>query len=198
MCVKKDLHNDTKRHKACPVLGCKSVTNWQVSFVKKTCFAKHLNPSTTVSRTCSNYSPALISKIIASVHNTAMAGHLGTHRSIEKIQERLYWPGFKEDFKKDIRCCYRCQKEDGLPMTHRHSLVDWRVSYFFHHIFLEFIGPLPISNNCQYLLLIGELGIKWYELIPLAHQRAGTTANALLSHRIFRFGCPHSIRTVLG
>ena len=142
--------------------------------------------------------PALVSEIITSLHNSATAGHLGTYKTIEKIRQRYYWPGFKEDVKKHIRCCDRCQKRAAPPRTHRHSLTDWPVSYPFHHIGLDFLGPLPISNNCQYVLLIGDHFTKWYEAIPLPDQRAETTADALLKHWICRFGCPHSIHTDQG
>ena len=142
--------------------------------------------------------PALVSEIITSLRNSATAGHLGTYKTIEKIRQQYYWPGSKEDVKKHIRCCDRCQKRARPPRTHRHSLTDWPVSYPFHHIGLNFLGPVPLSNNCQYVLLIGDHFTKWYEAIPLPDQLAETTADALLNHWICRFGCPHSIHTDQG
>ena len=99
---------------------------------------------------------ASVSEIITTSHNSATAGYLGTYKTIQKIRQRYYWPGFKEDVKKHIPCCDRCQKQAGPAGTHRYSLIDWRVSYRFHHILLDLLGPLPISNNCQYVLLIGD------------------------------------------
>ena len=96
--------------------------------------------------------PAVVTELITSLHNSATAGRLGTYRTIKKIRQRYYWPRFKEDVKKHIRCCDRCQKRAGPPRTHRHFLTDWLVSYPFHHIGLDFLGPLPISENCQYVL----------------------------------------------
>ena len=142
--------------------------------------------------------PAVVTELITSLHNSATAGRLGTYRTIKKIRQRYYWPRFKEDVKKHIRCCDRCQKRAGPPRTHRHFLTDWLVSYPFHHIGLDFLGPLPISENCQYVLLIGNHSTKWYEAIPLPDQRAETTADALLNHWICRFGCPHCIHTDQG
>ena len=68
--------------------------------------------------------PALVPEFITSLHNSATAGHLGTYKTIQKIRQRYYWPGFKEDVKKHIRCCDRCQKRAGPPGTHRLSLTD--------------------------------------------------------------------------
>ena len=141
---------------------------------------------------------SLVPEIFTSLHNSATAGNLGTYKTIEKIRQRYYWPEFKEDVKKHIRCCDCCQKRAGPQRRHRHSLTDLLVSYPFHHIGLNFLGPLRISNNCQYVLLIGDHFTKRYAAIPRPDQRAETAADVLLNHWICRFGCPHSIHTDQG
>ena len=88
-----------------------------------------------------------------------------------------------------------CQRRSGPPKMHHHSLVDWKVRYPFHHLELDFLAPLPSSNGCQFILLISNFFIKWYEAIPLPDPQAKTTAKALLEHWICRFGCPCSIHT---
>ena len=60
------------------------------------------------------------------------------------------------------------------------------------------MGPLPLSNGNQHILLIGDHFTKWYEAVPLPDQTASTTANALLQHWICRFGCPYSIHSDQG
>ena len=57
------------------------------------------------------------------------------------------------------------------------------------------MGPLPLSNGNQHILLIGGHFSKWYEAIPFPDQTAPTTATALLVNWICRFGCPHSIHS---
>ena len=60
------------------------------------------------------------------------------------------------------------------------------------------MGPLPTSNGCRYILLIGDHFTKWYETIPLPDQTAATTSDVLLEPLICRFGCPYSIHTDRG
>ena len=141
---------------------------------------------------------SMVPEILTALHSSKTAGHLGTHKVIEKVRQRFYWPGFKEDVKQFIQCCDVCQKKSGPPKTHRHSLVDWKISYPFHHIGLDFLGPLPLSNGNRFILVIGDHFTKWYEAIPLPDQQASTTADALLEHWICRFGCPNSIHTDQG
>ena len=57
------------------------------------------------------------------------------------------------------------------------------------------MGPLPNSNECRYILLIGDHFINWCEAIPLSDQTADTTSDALLERWICRFGCAYSIHT---
>ena len=142
--------------------------------------------------------PALVQDVIGSLHSSSTAGHLGTYKTIEKIRQRFYWPGFKEDVRLFINRCEKCQKRSNPPKTHRHSLVEWSPSYPFHHIGIDFMGPLPLSKGNKHILLIGDHFTKWYEAIPLPDQTALTTANALLEHWICRFGCPHSIHSDQG
>ena len=60
------------------------------------------------------------------------------------------------------------------------------------------MGPLPTSTGCRYILLIGDHFTKWYEAIPLPHQTAATTSDALLELWICRSGCLYSIHTDRG
>ena len=78
----------------------------------------------------------------------------------------------------------QCQKRANPAKTHRHSLVEWKPSYPFHHIGIDFMGPLPLSNGNQHIFLIGDLFSKWYKAIPLPDQTASTTATALLENWI--------------
>ena len=71
--------------------------------------------------------------------------------------------------------------------------MEWQASYPFHHIGIDFMGPLPLSNGNKHIPVIGDHFTKWYEAKPLPDQTADTTANALADHWISRFGCTHSL-----
>ena len=141
---------------------------------------------------------SLVPQVLNSIHSSTTGGHLGIFKTVEKVRERFYWPGFQEDVKLFIKRCEQCQKRANPPKTHRHSLVEWTPSYPFPHIGIDFIGPLPLSNGNQHILLIGDHFSKWYEAIRLPDQTAYTTATALLENWICRFGCPHSIHSDQG
>ena len=142
--------------------------------------------------------PSLVTEVITSLHNSVPAAHLGAYITLEKICQRYYWPSFKTDVKQHILRGHKCQKRSGPAQKHRHSLVVWKMSYPFHHIGLDFLGPLPTSNGCRYILLIGDQFSKWYEAIPFRDQTAAITSDALPERWVCRFGCPYSIHTDRG
>ena len=137
--------------------------------------------------------PSMTQKNLSACHSSPTAGHLGVAKTSEKIKQRVHWPGMQEDTKLFVSRCPECQKRSGPPKKYHHSLIEWQASYPFHHIGIDFMGPLPMSNGNKHILVIGDHFTKWYEAIPLPDQTAVTTANALVDHWISRFGCPHSL-----
>ena len=43
--------------------------------------------------------PLLVTEIITSLQNSGIAGHFSAYKTLEKILQRYYWPGFKTDVK---------------------------------------------------------------------------------------------------
>ena len=140
----------------------------------------------------------MVHELLSSIHSSPTGGHLGVFKTTENVRQRFYWPNFKDDNKTFISSCEQYQKRVNPPKTHKHSLSEWPPSYPFHHIGIDFLGTLPLSNGNQHILLIGDHFTKWYETVPLPDQTASTTANALLQHWICRFGCPYSIHSDQG
>ena len=140
----------------------------------------------------------MVHELLSSIHSSPTGGHLGVFKTAEKIRQRFYWPNFKDNNKAFISSCEQCQKRVNPPKTHKHSPSEWPPSYSFHHIGIEFLGPLPLSNGNQHILSIGDHFTKWYEAVPLPDRTASTTASALLQHWICRFGCQYSIHSDQG
>ena len=140
----------------------------------------------------------MVHELLSSIHSSPTGGHLGVLKTTDKVRQRFYWLNFKDDIKTFINSCEQCQKRGNPPKSHKHSLSEWPPSYPFHHIGIDFMGPLPLSNGIQQILLNGDPFTKWYEAVPLPNQTASTTANALLQHWICCFGSPYSIHSHQG
>jgi len=48
--------------------------------------------------------------ILKENHDSVDMGHPGQHRMLELLKRTYWWPGLKEDIKKYIQGCFRCQQ----------------------------------------------------------------------------------------
>ena len=63
--------------------------------------------------------PPLVTEVVTSLDNSVTARHLGDYKTLEKIRQRYYWPGFKTDVKHHILRSDKCQKRSGPPQKHQ-------------------------------------------------------------------------------
>ena len=86
-------------------------------------------------------------EILSASHSSPTAGHSGVAKTSEKIKQRFYWPGLQEDTNLFVTRCPECQKHLGPPKKYHHASVEWQASYPFHHIGIDFMGPLPCQTE---------------------------------------------------
>ena len=122
--------------------------------------------------------PSMTHELLSACNSSSTAGHLGVAETSVIKKQRFYWPGLQEDTRLFSSRCPECQKRSRPPMKYHHSLVEWQATCPFHHIGIDFIGPLPLSNRNRHILFIGDHFKNWPEAKPLPDQTTVTTANA--------------------
>ena len=135
--------------------------------------------------------------VLTHIHN--QAGHLGVTKTIAKIKERYYWPGYQEDAKKWIQECDECQRRN--PPTHnpRAPLGTLVANRPFEKVTWDIMGPLPTSSRGNaYILIVTDVFTKWVEAFPLRNTIATTLARVLVDEVICRYGVPDSIHSDQG
>ena len=65
----------------------------------------------------------------------------------------------------------------------------------FDHVHVDLVGPLPLSQDCRYLLTCFDRFTQWPEAIPHPDNTTKPAAHAFLSGWISRFGIPSVITT---
>ncbi|CAC5386928.1 unnamed protein product [Mytilus coruscus] len=50
------------------------------------------------------------------------AGHLGTHKTLEKIRQSYYWPGLQSDVRAYVAGCNKCNRRKRLMKRKRASM----------------------------------------------------------------------------
>ena len=126
-------------------------------------------------------------------HSIPMAGHLGTQKTLDRIQRSFYWPGMYSEVRNACMSCAECQKA-GRKTQGRAPLMPLPVmSEPFERVAIDIVGPLPrTKSGNKYLLTPIDYGTRYPEAVPLRSTDAATVAAALLS--IFtRMGVPREI-----
>ena len=76
-------------------------------------------------------------------HSIPMAGHLGTQKTLDRIQRSFYWPGMNSEVRNACMSCAECQKA-GRKTQGRAPLMPLPVmSEPFERVAIDIAGPLP-------------------------------------------------------
>jgi len=127
--------------------------------------------------------------VLTQLHN--QAGHLGIHKTLEKVKERFYWPGYEADVENWVRSCQSCQKRNPPQPAPQAPMGTIQAHHPFEKISWDIMGPLPTSSKGhKYIVLITDLFSKWVEAFPLRVTDSETLARVLVDEIVCRYGVP--------
>lgn len=132
---------------------------------------------------------ALVPEVLQQVHEKS--GHLGIEKTLARVTERYWWPGYTMDGMDWVRCCETCARRKGPAINPRAPLISVPIGAPLEMLAMDALGPLPLSNKGnKYMLVVSDYYTKWPEVFPLVDQKAVTVAEVLYSEVITRFGVP--------
>ena len=104
-------------------------------------------------------------EILKENHNLADVGHSGQHRILELIKRTYWWPGLKEDVKKYIQGCFKCQQNKVQYQRKAEELHPLEIPKgSWQEISINIIGPLPKSNGMDAIVIIVDRFTKMIRL----------------------------------
>ena len=127
-----------------------------------------------------------------------MAGHLGKHKTAQRILLRFYWPTVYRDVNEFCRSCTICQKYSKQKPVKAPLIPLPIVTEPFKRVAMDIIGPLPrMKSGNRYVLVLCDYGTRYPEAIPVKAIDVEHIADQLLT--IFtRVGVPDEILTDQG
>ena len=127
------------------------------------------------------------------------AGHLGMHKTLEKVKERFYWPDYERDIATWIQECQECQKRNQPQPAQQAPLETLTSNYPFKMLSWDIMGPLPVtSNGNKYILVVTDIFSKWVEAFAIQSTDTETLATLLVNEIICRYGTPSYLHSDQG
>jgi len=138
--------------------------------------------------------------LIAKYHEPPQAGHGGTAKTTELISRRYYWPKIREDIKRFIKNCDRCQRTKvvrhapyGLLLSNAAPNRTW------NSIAMDFITDLPKSVGYHTILVVIDRLTTMSHFIPGSKDLdARQFANLFMKEIVRLHRLPHDIITDRG
>jgi len=130
--------------------------------------------------------------VLYMMHDHPISAHFGVKATYEKIKERYYWKGIKEDVKVYVKSCNKCQKRN--KPKGKNELHSIEAKEPFYMVGIDFVGPLPITEKGnKYIIVAMDYFTKWPEAKAVKEATAKEVSTFILEEIICRHGCPKRI-----
>ena len=134
-------------------------------------------------------------QIMEVLHDSLVGGHKGINQTYQKIRERYYWPGMRNDVLDYVRRCPSCQEKKIERIKTREPMIitDTPIEAF-DKVSIDTVGKLRLTSrgNCHLLTIQCNL-TKYLIAIPFPNIKALIIADNLAKYLICKFGAPRAI-----
>jgi len=104
-------------------------------------------------------------EILKEHHDPVDIGHPGQHRMLELLRRTYWWPGLKEDIKRYVQDCFKCQQNKFQHQRKAGELHPLEIPQgLWQEISIDIIGPLPKSNRIDVIVVIVDRFMKMIRL----------------------------------
>ena len=94
-------------------------------------------------------------EILKEYHDPMDVGHPGQHRMLELLKRTYWWPGLKEDIKRYVQGCFKCQQNKVQHQKKAGELHPLEIPQGpWQEISIDIIGLLPKSNGMDAIVVI--------------------------------------------
>ncbi|XP_026417003.1 uncharacterized protein LOC113312466 [Papaver somniferum] len=134
-------------------------------------------------------------KILDSIHSSAVGRHSGMQATYIRAKSYFYWPAMKKDILLFVSTCDVCQRHKGEHTFPAGLLQPLPIpDHAWQHISMDFIEGLPMSERKSIILFVVDRLTKYIHFIGLHHPyTAASVAREFLSNVFKLHGLPASI-----
>jgi hypothetical protein len=122
-------------------------------------------------------------KILEHCHSSPYGGHYRAFRTNAKVrQSGFYWPTMYDNAKSFVRRCSQCQRHRNINTRDAMPLILNLQIDIFDVWGIDFMGPFPNSEGCEYILVVVNYVSKWVEALP--YQAADAKHSKKMFHEV--------------
>ena len=124
---------------------------------------------------------------------------MGEEKTLNRLRERFYWPGHREDVHKWCQQCPQCAQRKTPAPKNKVKLTCIHPGYPLQLVAMDILGPLPESSHKNsYVLVVSDYFTRWTEAYALPNQESATVAHKLVDEFFFRFSLPEQLHSNQG
>ena len=140
-----------------------------------------------------------IEEVLHNFHYNPLGGHQGVYRTLKRIKNYYRFPKMMTTIRNFISKCAQCQKNKVGKLNKCPLKITTTAKVPFEKLFLDVVGPLPITENENKFILTLQDDLTKFSLgVCLPNQETSTIARAFVDHCICLFGSPQSVVTDMG
>lgn len=138
----------------------------------------------------------LVPMAFAYYHSSTVGGHVGIHKTIQKIRKDFIYKGMDRDIAGRVRNCVLCGLSKPAQNTKVGFLASEVASRPMEKVFIDYVGPLPRTRDGNTMLLVAiDAFTKFTWLFPLRRATATLTIKVLQNRLFQHFGVPGIVVT---
>ncbi len=100
--------------------------------------------------------------VMNNAHHHRMSGHLGVHKTRERILEQFYWPNIFKDVRDFVASCQVCQKLQNMPGRNAPMKAVPILSETFTKVAMDIVGPLePSSKGKKFIVTLIDVASRF-------------------------------------
>ena len=129
-----------------------------------------------------------------SYHTKAYGGHFSSQKIAHKVFSSSFnWTMVFKDSYAFCRACTQCQMLGSLSRRNKMPMTPILTIEIFDCWGINFIGPFPLSDRNEYILLVVEYVSKWVEAILTQKNDHKAIISFLKENILSRFRTPEAI-----
>ena len=137
--------------------------------------------------------------VLSQAHDAPLGGHLGSDKTMSKIQDSFYWVNMRRDVRQYCQACDQCAARKPVLHHRRAPMKSFVVGSPMERVTTDIMGPLDrtVSGN-KYILVVTDVFTKWTEAYTLRNIESKTVARKFVEEWVCRYGAPRVLHSDQG